>query len=697
MPQHQHTNALIHEKSPYLLQHAHNPVNWRPWNDETFAIARREEKPIFLSIGYATCHWCHVMERESFENEAVARLINEYFVAIKVDREERPDVDAIYMAACQALTGQGGWPLSVFMTPEKKPFFVGTYFPPIDHPNRPSFSRVVESIGRAWNTAADRADIEGAGASITEQLARHAKTAPSDITTLPADIAHQAFARYEQTYDPQYGGFGAQPKFPSPQNLLFLLRYHQRTRNEEALQMVERTLLAMRKGGVFDQIGYGFHRYSTDRFWLLPHFEKMLYDQAMLAVACVETFQVTGNKVFSRIAEEVFTYVLRDMTSPEGGFYSAEDADSEGHEGKFYVWLKHEVMQVLDEEDGELFCAVYNIREGGNFADEASGEVSGENIPHLRQTFAEIAVHHSLDADELAGRMSLARQRLFDYREARIHPLKDDKILTDWNGLMIAVLAMGARALDNALYTQAAERAWGFVQQHLKAPTGRLLHRWRDGEAAITGFLDDYAFMAWGALELYHTTFNTAYLHDCVLLCEEILRLFAAEDGGFHLSADDNEQLILSTKEAYDGAIPSGNSIAATVLARCGKLTSNARFLAAAERTVHTFASAIQSYPTGFAQMLIAHDFLTQPTQEIILAGSPHDITLAAMTALVAQTYLPFSVVALNTLPDALSGLVEQAAYQTAVNGNATAYLCENFSCQQPITSIDELRAALAK
>ncbi|MCU0425591.1 MAG: thioredoxin domain-containing protein [Candidatus Kapabacteria bacterium] len=681
------TNALIREKSPYLLQHAHNPVNWYAWNEETFAKAKREDKPIFLSIGYATCHWCHVMERESFENEAIAEFLNEHFVAIKVDREERPDVDAIYMRVCQAMTGHGGWPLTIFMSPDKKPFFAGTYFPPANYRNRPGFPHILEQILHAWTN--ERAKVEESCDAILEHFSE--KSSNHASSALSPTINDIAFQRYEQTFDPQFGGFGSQPKFPSPQNLLFLLRYYKRTGNRTALAMVERTLISMRHGGLFDHIGYGFHRYSTDREWLLPHFEKMLYDQAMLAVAYLEAHQASPDKdkkeVFAQVAEEVFTYVLRDMTSPEGGFYSAEDADSEGHEGKFYVWSEEELKRVLGDDNAKLFAAAYNFSLDGNFFDEASGSQTGENIPHLRTSIEDFAKHHGTEIHELRVRLAVMREQLFYHREERVHPLKDDKILTDWNGLMIAAFAIGGRVLDNALYTQAAERALEFIAQKLTtASTERLLHRFRDGEAAIPAFLDDYAFLAWGALELYQTTFALKHLKTALRLADEMIRLFYDKaDRGFRFSAADNEALLLQSKEGYDGAIPSGNSIAASVLARLGKLTSNKEYQDLAEQTIRRFAAPIQHHPTGFAQMLIANDFLIGNTQEIIIAGRTGDNETHGIVRTVAEEYLPHAVVALNHSPEELKHYIEQAEYQVAIKNQATTYICEGYVCQEPL------------
>ncbi|TAE32482.1 MAG: thioredoxin domain-containing protein [Candidatus Kapaibacterium sp.] len=735
-PHHSYTNALIHEKSPYLLQHAHNPVNWQAWSDEAFEQARREDKPIFLSIGYATCHWCHVMERESFENTDIADFLNQHYISIKVDREERPDIDAIYMSVCQALTGQGGWPLTIFMDADKQPFFAGTYFPPENHAQRPGFPYLIQHIEHSWRT--EREKITESSAAILEHLAPKNKgqenkeqaptskehsakskgkgTKKQKNTTASSNhlldhkiinsLLSQAFARYEQVFDPQFGGFAAQPKFPSPQNLLLLLRHFKRTGEKAALAMVERTVLSMRKGGIFDQLGYGFHRYSTDREWLVPHFEKMLYDQAMMALVCLETFQITKNEAYSRIAEEIFNYVLRDMTDDDGAFYSAEDADSEGHEGTFYIWTSKEIREVLGDEDGRLFAAFYNCTEEGNFEEEATRERTGENIPHVRLSEEDFAHAHGIDAKELRARLSIFRERLFMHREERVRPLKDDKILTDWNGLMIAAFALGGRVFDNAFYTQVAERALSFFQQKMfvsvpsssanAAEMPRLLHRYRAGDAAIPAFLDDYAFLAWGALELYQTHFQIKHLKSALFLADEMLRLFEnTDEGGFYFSASDNETLIFRTQEGYDGAIPSGNSVAASVLARLGKLTNRAHYIRSAERTIAYFAESMQRYPTGFAQMLIAADFLTHSTQEIILAGGASHPATYDILRLLAETFLPYSVVAYNHTPHELKEWIEQAEYQTSHNGVPMLYICENYQCRMPLDDIAAIRTVL--
>ncbi|MBI5155156.1 thioredoxin domain-containing protein, partial [Candidatus Poribacteria bacterium] len=534
-------NRLVFEQSPYLLQHAANPVDWFPWGTEAFERARREDKPVFLSVGYATCHWCHVMEHESFEDDAIASLMNEAFVCIKVDREERPDIDHVYMTVTQALTGSGGWPMTVVMTPDKEPFFAGTYFPKRGGYGRPGMTELIPALSNAWKS--DRENILRSAAHITEVLAQMSGGSPGGEPG--ADILDAAFQQFEESFDPAHGGFGSRPKFPVPHNLSFLLRYWYRTGEGRALEMVKHTLRAMRMGGVFDQIGFGFHRYSTDNEWLVPHFEKMLYDQALMAIACIETCRATGEEEFAQTTREIFTYILRDMTSPEGGFYCAEDADSEGIEGKFYLWTPDEVRRVLGKEEGELFCRTYQIVNGGNFRDEATGRKPGESIPHLR------AATGTQDPALLA-RLEAAREKLFTERESRIHPLKDDKTLTDWNGLMIAALAKGAKALGSQEYLHAAARAADFVLGSLRREDGRLLKRYRQGHAGLPAHLEDYAVLAWGLLELYEAGFDPRHLRAAIELTDTMLEHFLdAGSGGLFLTADDGEKLLTRSKDIH--------------------------------------------------------------------------------------------------------------------------------------------------
>ena len=572
-------NRLKNEKSPYLLQHADNPVDWYPWGEEAFEKAAREDKPILLSIGYSTCHWCHVMEHESFEDPEVAKLMNETFVSIKVDREERPDIDNVYMTVCQLLSKGGcGWPLNIIMTPDKKPFFAGTYIPKESRFGRIGMVELVPRIKEVWKDK--REEVLKSADSITEAVKKATGltegSSGRDLTPAALTLGYnQLLGRFDETN----GGFGTAPKFPTPHNLLFLLRYWKRTGDEQALSMVEATLGGMRKGGVYDHVGYGFHRYSTDPRWFLPHFEKMLYDQAMLALVFTEAYQATGKKEYEDTARQIFTYVMRDMTSPEGGFYSAEDADSEGEEGKFYVWTEDEITGVLGKDDAELIIKTYNVEESGNFSEEASGEKTGSNILYLKKPLPELARSFGMSADEFEGRIDKSRKKLFDVREKRVHPHKDDKILTDWNGLMIAALSKGASVFSDPLYSDAAKRAADFVLGKMTDGKGRLLHRWRDGEAGIGGSIDDYSFFIWGLLELYESTFDIKYLKAALDLQTEMTGLFWDDkNGGFYFTSHDAEELITRHKEIYDGAIPSGNSVAMLNLLRIGRITGDAAY-----------------------------------------------------------------------------------------------------------------------
>ena len=558
-------NRLQHEKSPYLLQHANNPVDWYPWGEEAFEKARKEDKPILLSIGYSTCHWCHVMEYESFEDEEVAALMNETFVSIKVDREERPDIDNIYMTVCQLLSQGGcGWPLNVFMTPDKKPFYAATYVPKNSRYGRLGMMELIPRIAEVWKN--NREEILKSAESTTQSLTL--ATDPTRIQAgeeLDSKTLKKTYEQLESRYDPAHGGFGNRPKFPTPHNLLFLLRYGQRTGNQKAIDMVSKTLESMSNGGIFDHIGFGFHRYSTDSEWLVPHFEKMLYDQALLALAYTEAYQLTKNKGFKQTAEQIFTYVLRDMTSPDGGFYSAEDADSEGEEGKFYLWSQQEIIEILGKKEAELVINIYNTEPGGNFTDEVSGEKPGTNILHLNKNPDQAAMALGISRDELDSRINESRQKLFDVREKRIHPSKDDKIITDWNGLMIAAFAKAGRVFENKKYTDAAEKAADFINSKL-TKDGRLLHRYRGGDAAILANIDDYAFFIWGLLELYESTFNIVYLKEAISLTDQMIKYFWDDTNyGFFFTPSDGEKLLVKQKEIYDGAVPSGNAVAMIV------------------------------------------------------------------------------------------------------------------------------------
>jgi len=682
-------NRLAREKSPYLLQHAGNPVDWYPWGEEAFAKARAEDKPIFLSIGYATCHWCHVMEHESFEDPAVAGLMNEAFVCIKVDREERPDIDGIYMTVCQMMTGSGGWPLTVIMTPDRKPFFAGTYFPKESRFGRIGMLDLVPRLQDAWKS--QRADILASAGRIVDGL-REA-TLPRPGKSLDEVALGAAYLQLADRFDPQHGGFGHSPKFPGPHDLLFLLRHWKRTGDGQALHMVERTLQAMRRGGIWDHVGLGFHRYSTDREWLLPHFEKMLYDQALIAMACTEAWQATGKPEYETTAREIFTYVLRDMTDPKGGFYTAEDADSEGEEGKFYVWTVEELQQVLGEKEAAFTASVYGVEPGGNYTDEASRRRTGANILHLPKPIEELAADTGTTSDDVRNRLDAARRKLFEVREKRVHPLKDDKILVDWNGLMIAALAKAARAFDEPAYEDAAQRCARFLLVHMRREDGRLLHRWRSGEAGIHGHLDDYAFLVWGLIELYETTFDAQWLTAAAELNAVQLEDFLDEDaGGFFFTADNSEDLIARQKEIYDGAVPSGNSVAMLNMLRLSRLTGDPALEAQAARLARSVSSSVAQAPAAYAMLMCAVDFAVGPSFEIVIAGAPDAPDTGTFLTALRQRFLPNKVVLLRPAgPGADEDLPDYVKDYGPVDGKAAAYVCRTFECQRPVTDAAQM------
>ncbi len=686
-------NRLINEKSPYLLQHAYNTVDWYSWGEEAFAKARAEDKPIFLSIGYSTCHWCHVMEHESFEDSTVAAMMNEVFISIKVDREERPDIDNIYMTVCQMLTGSGGWPLTIIMTPDKKPFFAGTYFPKEARFGRIGMIELINRIDEAWKN--NREKINESAENISSAIADIGET--KGDKEISREALTSAFNQLNSRYDSQFGGFGTSPKFPSPHNLTFLLRYWKRTGDNEALKMVEKTLSGMYNGGMYDHVGFGFHRYSTDREWLVPHFEKMLYDQALLLNAYVEAFQATGKVEYSQIAEEIITYVLRDMTSPEGGFYSAEDADSEREEGKFYLWTIDEVSKVLDKDSAELFIEVYNIKSAGNFHDEAAKSSSGKNIPHIENNIDIIAQRHNLSQKELQIKLSKIKAELFDAREKRIHPHKDDKILSDWNGLMIASLAKTGRVLNNNKYTKAAVKAMDFILDDLRNDSGRLIHRFRDGDASLTASVDDYAFIIWGILELYETTFDVKYLRTSLELQElQIKHFWDDKNYGFFFTPDDGEELLTRTKEIYDGAIPSGNSVAFMNLLKLSRLTSETKYEEYASKMSKAFYRQVMNSPSGSTMMLQAVDFAIGPSYEVLITAdneSKKEIMLDSLN----QLYVPNKVVLLKESDNQLE--LEKIAPFTKnyeiMQNQVFVYVCQNFVCSLPTDDPAKLRELL--
>jgi len=669
-------NRLADEQSPYLLQHANNPVDWYPWGEEAFKKAKELDRPIFLSIGYSTCHWCHVMEHESFEDDSVAKLLNDGFISIKVDREELPEIDHVYMTVCQAMTGGGGWPLTIVMTPAKEPFFAGTYFPKDKRGGRSGLFQILPMITDAWTSK--RQDIMTSVGQVKNYLDQlNSKPAGNNFST---ELINRAYDQFRNGFDEEYGGFFRAPKFPSPHNLIFLMRYHHSFDNKIALDMATKTLKQMRLGGIYDHIGFGFHRYSTDRHWLVPHFEKMLYDQAMIAMAYIEAYHITGEDIFAQTAREIFTYVLRDMTASEGGFFSAEDADSEGEEGKFYIWTEQEIKEVLGEDYGKEFNDIFSITTPGNYRDESSGKETRLNIPHLKN-------YNTNGSNEFES----AREKLFNIREKRIHPLKDDKILTDWNGLMIAALAKAAIVLDEPVYLDAAEKAAEFVL-HSISKGERLLKRYRNGVAALDAHLDDYAFMAWGLLELYEATFATKYLSQALDLMNIMVEDFWDDkNGGFFLGSDQSEKLIVRSKTAYDGAIPSGNSVAVMNMVKLTRITGNTNWAELAEKTIRAFSEDVNRAPTGYTLMLTGFMFDTQNSKEIVIVGDSRNRNTTKFLHTIRASYAPHKVLLFkdtSVSDNRLEQLANWTSTQNSINGKPTAYVCKNFACNQPTSDL---------
>jgi len=684
-------NRLIFQKNPYLLQHAENPVDWYPWSEEAFEKARKENKPVFLSIGYSTCHWCHVMAHESFEDPEVAKLMNETFVSVKVDREERPDIDSVYMTVCQMMTGSGGWPLTIIMTPKKEPFFAATYIPKETRFGRIGMLALIPRIKELWSTR--QAEVLSSATQITASLRETTPEAPGEGLSEP--LLHLAYEQLLERFDEHNGGFGNAPKFPTPHNLFFLLRYWKRTGNEKALNMVEKTLQSMRRGGIYDHIGFGFHRYSTDSRWLVPHFEKMLYDQALLAIAYTEAYQATKKVEYARTAHEIFTYVMRDMTSPEGVFYSAEDADSEGEEGKFYLWTNDEIQKVLSHKRTDLAARLFNIIADGNFSDEVTSTKTGRNILHLTQSIDELASDLGISIPDLRARIDEVREELFAYREKRIHPNKDDKILTDLNGLMIAALAKGAQVFNEPRYASAARRAADFILKNVRTSEGRLLHRYRDGEAALTAQVYDYAFLVYGLLELYEATFELYYLETALGLNEDFIRHFwDHENGGFYFTADDGERLLVRQKKIYDGAVPSGNSVAMLNLLRLGRIIASADFEEKAAEIGRAFYGNVSQLPSAHTQLMAAADFAIGPSYEVVIAGDLQANDTRQMLDAIRGTFIPNKIVILHPTdvkPPSIDNIIPFIKDYSSIDGKATAYVCLDYNCQLPTKDIGSM------
>ncbi|MFW6402025.1 MAG: thioredoxin domain-containing protein [Desulfohalobiaceae bacterium] len=605
------SNLLAREQSPYLLQHAYNPVQWMPWGQEAWDRAQQEDKPVFLSIGYATCHWCHVMAHESFEDQQVADLINQAFIPVKVDREERPDIDAVYMKACQIVSGRGGWPLSIFLTPEKKPFLAATYIPKHSQPPQQGLLELIPVLQDLWQN--QRQKVLDAAQSITKALLQSEQDTRGPMPD--QGLLEQAVQDMQRNFDQQYGGFGTAPKFPAPHNLLFLLGRYQHTGNQELLSIVEKTLHAMRQGGLFDHLGYGFHRYSTDRIWLVPHFEKMLYDQALLTLAYLRAYQITGQELYAETAAQTLEYAMQDLLSPEGGFCSGEDADSEGVEGKFYLWSKSEIQEVLSEQEAQLAIQAFDLQDQGNFLEESTQERTAENILHrLSISEQELAENLGLELQDLRHRLQAVRQKLLAERNKRVRPQLDDKILTDWNGLMLAALASAGRILQSEDYTRAANNTADFLLQNMQDEHGRLLHRYRQGQAGIPGFLDDYAFLAWGLLELFRTSADQQRLEQAKSLISTAREHFRDEkQGGFYLNAQDSEIVLYRPREIFDGAIPSGNSALLYNLAWLQDLKQDSGYREQVQELLQAFSGLVKKHPTGFTHFLSGLDMSLNP------------------------------------------------------------------------------------
>ena len=672
----QFTNHLINESSPYLLQHAHNPVDWYPWGDEAFERARSEDKPLLVSIGYSACHWCHVMEHESFEDPTTAELMNEHFINIKVDMEERPDVDQIYMNFVQLTTGRGGWPMNVFLTPDKRPFFGGTYFPPAPRYGMASWRQILTSIAEAY--AERRDELEHSANEMVGEL-RRMSVVEIGSGGLDPELLDFAFASLSGTFDPANGGFGGAPKFPPAMSLEFLLRYHHRTGEKRALEIVRLTLDKMAGGGIYDQLGGGFHRYSVDAVWLVPHFEKMLYDNAQLIRIYLHAFQVTGDDLYKRIAIETLEYIRREMLDAAGGFYSTQDADSEGVEGKFFVWTPDEIISILGDEDAHIFNEYYDVTPGGNF--------EGKNILNVKSA---AALRRS--DSEVNAVLERASRKLFEEREKRVKPARDEKVLTAWNGLMLAAFAEASSVLGNEEYLTVAKRNADFILAELHQD-GRLRRTWKQGVAKLNGYIEDYANIADGLIGLYQASGEVRYLIEARHLADKMITEFwDEENGGFFFTSNDHEELIVRNKDFFDNATPSGNSVAADVLLRLARFFGEEKYERFAVTTLRLMAQQMRRYPQGFGRSLSALEFCLSTAREIVSAGERNNM----LEREIRGRYLPNSVVVPTVDPDKDSSVLPILKERKMIDGGPTVYICENFVCQRPATTLEELREQLS-
>lgn len=680
-------NRLQHETSPYLLQHKNNPVDWFPWGEEALNKAKTEDRPILLSVGYSACHWCHVMEHESFEHEPTAEMMNSMFINIKVDREERPDVDAIYMDAVQALTGSGGWPMTVFLLPDGRPFYGGTYYPPEQRMGMPSFRQVLAGVHDAYVNRRD--EVETAAERLTQALDRTVLGIGGEEKALNASLLDAAFSKLMQNFDDQHGGFGGAPKFPQPMNLEFLLRYYADTGDEDALHAVTFTLRKMANGGIYDQIGGGFARYSVDAYWLVPHFEKMLYDNAQLSRLYLHAWQATGDRFFRVIAEDIYDYILREMTAPEGGFYSATDADSEGEEGKFFVWDYDELQDLLDADAFKVAVEYWGVSKRGNF--------EGSNILYVPNEPATVAKRLDTTEDALQEQLTAIKDKLYATRAHRVHPGLDDKILTSWNGMMLASLAEAARVLKRDDYKIAAERAGEFLVDNLLVDGNRLLRTHKGGESKLNAYLEDYANMIDALLELYQITFDEKWFVTAKALADRVLESFPAEDGGFFDTSDDHEALIVRPRNAQDNAVPSGNNMIAKQFIRLSAYTGDARYDEAARGTLRLLTEALKQYPQAFGEALNATDMLVRGLAEIAIIGDPDVDETTHLLAVLHEIYRPNLIIALAEDDASDDEAIPLLNYRTQRDGQPTVYVCRNFACQMPVTTPDAVRGLLEK
>lgn len=683
-------NRLVHETSPYLKQHAHNPVDWYPWGAEALAAAKASDRPIFLSIGYSACHWCHVMEHESFENEAIADLMSAHFICIKVDREERPDLDQIYMNAVQLMTRRGGWPMSVFLTPDLKPFYGGTYWPPESGRGMPGFRDILEKVHEAW--IGQRQELNHSAEELTKAV-REIAEAAGERTDLNESLLRRAMQRLISIADRRYGGFGGAPKFPHSMDVRLLLRCWKRFNDADALAVSRLTLDKMASGGMYDHLGGGFHRYSTDERWLVPHFEKMLYDNALLVPAYLEALQATGEPGYARVVRETLDYVLREMTQPAGGFYSTQDADSEGEEGKFFVWTEDEIESLLGPADARIFNYCYDVAVGGNW--------EGHSILNRPKTDAQAAKVLAIDETELADVLARSRQKLFEVRGKRIAPGRDDKVLVSWNGMMISALASAAQVLGEERYAKAACDAADFLLKTLRTADGKLLHSYKDGQARFNGYLDDYACLIDGLIDVYQATFEPRYLTEALSLAETMIALFHDAQGeGFFYTSSDHEELIARNKEAHDGSTPSGNSMAAWALLRLGRICGRTELEEIAESTLEFLSSVLAQSPTAAAQALLALDFLLGPTREIAIVDGTNPEESSDVLNAVHRRFLPNKLIvrkSAGAADEALSAALKPLLQGKAARaGQATIYICDHGTCGLPVTGVKALEEALS-